>query len=355
MNINVAVRVRPFIRFELQSADNQCCIDIEGNSTIITDPKSLESEQFLFNNSFWSHDGFVEREDGLCLRTSSKFAGSEDINEEYSTKLLNNLLEGYNSCIFSYGQTASGKTFSMYGIGNTQGIIPYTCEKLLSRLNNLSENEILISMYEIYTEEIYDLLVPKTSWPKHGLKIRTNSDHEFFVENLSKHPVRSPEDFQELIRRGSTNKRSFQALMNQIAGYSHVFLILELKQRVNQEDKVLEMSSFITFADLAAKQRVFACATLEKYVISLNSSIAALQTVVKNLANPASRGGVIRYRESALTRILANALGGNCKTYMICTLSPSSKYYEDTKKDLKFASVVKKIRNQPVPNQYKEI
>lgn len=186
------------------------CVDMQGQTTVITDPKSGAPREFSFDYSFWSHDQFEEDENGYFVPSNPKYADQTFVYQNLGVEVLNNAWEGYNCCLFAYGQTGAGKSYSMVGYGANKGIIPVSSEEVFTRISaNTNPNlvyEVTVSMLEIYNERVQDLLIPVHNRPSGGLKIRESKAVGVFVENLSKHAVGSYAEIEHMMEVGNTHR-----------------------------------------------------------------------------------------------------------------------------------------------------
>ncbi len=360
MSIKVGVRVRPFN--DREKKNNSVCI-IEMNSqnqTKIKDEKGNE-KTFTFDHSFWSHDGFRVLENGYFEPEGTEYADQKYVFNQVGKEILDNAWEGYHCCLFAYGQTGSGKSYSMVGYGANKGIVPISCDEIFTRIKNNKDKEksyeVQVSMLEIYNEKIQDLLIPAKNRPQHGLKIRESKVLGIFVDGLSKHPVTSYEEISKKMDEGYVNRTIGSTLMNATSSRAHTIVIIEFKQCTMVAGKKSEKLSMINLVDLAGSERAGSTgATGErlKEGCNINKSLLVLGNVINALADKALGKGknvLPPYRDSALTRILQNALGGNSKTVMICALSPASINYEETLSTLRYADRAKKIQNKAVVNE----
>lgn len=156
MSVKVAVRVRPFNEREKERGA-KCCIDMQGPSTLITDPSTNKERTFTFDYSFWSHDSFIEQPDGLLVPEGEKYADQRSVYNKLGTEVLDNAWDGYHCCLFAYGQTGSGKSYSMIGYGANKGIVPIATTEIFERIKetsipNQKWYEVSVSMLEIYNE-----------------------------------------------------------------------------------------------------------------------------------------------------------------------------------------------------------
>ena len=328
-------------------------------ATTLLDIKSGVTRDYTFDYSFWSHDGFIDI-NGVLEPADDHYADQRKVSSVLSKEILKNALEGYNCCLFAYGQTGSGKSYSMMGHGNNKGIIPISSQLLFKWVEETQGEsvsyEILFSMLEIYNERIQDLLVPVSQRPHDGLRVRESKVSGVFVENLSKRTVCSYEELEALMDLANTNRSIAATQMSIVSSRAHTILTIELKQIEIDGDSTSEQLSVITLVDLAGSEKLKqtgATGDRLKESNNINKSLVVLCSVIEALAERSkgtNRNIVIPYRDSALTRILSNSLGGNSKTVMMCTLSPASVDYEETLSTLRYADRVKKIQSKAVVN-----
>ncbi|XP_026192396.1 kinesin-like protein KIF13A [Cyclospora cayetanensis] len=365
-SVKVAVRVRPFNDRE-KNMNALLCISMEGQSTTIenNDGGRNATRTFSFDYSYWSHDGFEVENSGYCRPTLAKYADQQRVYQDIGKDVLNNAFEGYNACLFAYGQTGSGKSYSMVGYGANKGIIVRACEEIFQRIEqNIYPNirgEVSVSMLEIYNEQVQDLLQPMEKRPKGGLKIRHTPQLGTFVQNLSKCPVNSYEEIKAKLDEGTANRTVGATLMNATSSRAHTVLQIFFRQVTidsSSGEPVSQKLSEINLVDLAGSERAGSTGATGdrlKEGCAINQSLSALGNVISALADKAvgklKPGQVVPYRDSALTRILQTALGGNSKTCMIAALSPASVNYEETLSTLRYADRVKQIKNNAVVNE----
>ena len=360
MSIVVGVRVRPFNTRE-KDRNSICCIEMPGsNQTIIRDELGKE-KKFTFDHSFWSHDGFRVLEDGYMEPDDDKYADQKIVFDTVGKQILDNAWLGYHCCLFAYGQTGSGKSYSMVGYGANKGIVPISCDEIFKRIGMNKDPdksfEVQVSMLEIYNEKVQDLLIKPDKRPPSGLKIRESKILGIFVDGLSKHPVTSYEQISNKMDEGYNNRTIGSTLMNATSSRAHTIVTIEFRQITMVAKKKSEKLSMINLVDLAGSERsgsTGATGDRLKEGCNINKSLLILGNVINCLADKAigkNKNMLPPYRDSALTRILQNALGGNSKTVMICALSPASINYEETLSTLRYADRAKKIQNKAVINE----
>lgn len=353
MSVQVAVRVRPFNSRELKESPI-LCVDMVGAQTIIF--KEEKRRPFTFDYSFWSHDEFEERDDGMLVPTSDKYADQVLVYDQIGKDVLKNAFLGYNVCLFAYGQTGAGKSYSMVGYEVNKGIVPMACEEIFTKIegnaNNKMTYEVNFSMIEIYNEKVQDLLIPQSERTKSGLAIREHKKYGFFVEGLKKFPVEDYNMIEHYIDMGTQNRTVESTKMNATSSRAHTIIQIEFKQTETVDDQKMSKTSVINLVDLAGSERqskTKASGDRLKEGSNINKSLTILGRVISTLADNSSitkksKKKKVPFRDSSLTKILSNALGGNSKTYMICAISPSVNNYEESLTTLRYADQAKKIK-----------
>ncbi|XP_026202156.1 kinesin-like protein KIF1A isoform X10 [Anabas testudineus] len=359
-SVKVAVRVRPFNSREI-GKESKCIIQMSGNTTTIINPKQAkDNKSFNFDYSYWSH---TSPED---VNYASQMQVYKDIGEE----MLLHAFEGYNVCIFAYGQTGAGKSYTMMGkqdVKDQKGIIPLMCEDLFTKINDNTDNSmsysVEVSYMEIYCERVRDLLNPKN---KGNLRVREHPLMGPYVEDLSKLAVTSYNDIQDLMDSGNKARTVAATNMNETSSRSHaVFNIIFTQKRHDAEtDNTSEKVSKISLVDLAGSERADstgAKGTRLKEGANINKSLTTLGKVISALAEVDSGPNknkkkkkvesFIPYRDSVLTWLLRENLGGNSRTAMVAALSPADINYDETLSTLRYADRAKQIRCNAVINE----
>ena len=271
---------------------------------------------------------------------------------------VESVLSGYNSTIFAYGQTGTGKTFTMEGftfdyLDPNRGIIPRTIEDIFKYIeNNTNSNTTFIiraTYLQIYNEQISDLLKPE----KKNLSIRESKQKGLYVESLSEWAVRSPNDIYALLERGSQSRAKANTHMNDVSSRSHAVFSIQVEQMENgQSGKSIKVGK-LNLVDLAGSERIkVSGATGQQLEESkkINKSLSALGNVIYALTDSKGRTH-IPYRDSKLTRLLENSLGGNCRTTMIGMISPAECSFSESLSTLNFAKRAKSIKNRAIVNE----
>lgn len=358
-NVQVAVRVRPFNQRE-KDANSKCILKMEGGSTVITNPHNGDTKTFTFDHSYWSHDGFNERNDSVLIpeSESSNYADQQLVFNQLGRQVLDNAWEGYNSTLFAYGQTGSGKSYSMLGYGANKGIVPIACGELFKAIekadkSNGRQMQVTFSMLEIYNENVRDLLAHNAKAPQGGLKVRQDRNQAFYVPDLRQLPCQDYKAIERLMEQGTINRTTASTNMNATSSRSHMVITIKFKQVFNNDlGESTTKTSEINLVDLAGSERAKSTGATGdrlKEGSAINQSLLSLGSVIEALAegNPKK---TVPYRSSVLTKLLKSALGGNSKTVMIAALSPADINYEETLSTLRYADRAKKIQNKAVIN-----
>lgn len=351
--MKVAVRVRPFNSRET-SKESKCIIQMQGNSTSIINPKNPKEapKSFSFDYSYWSH---TSPEDPC-------FASQSRVYNDIGKEMLLHAFEGYNVCIFAYGQTGAGKSYTMMGKQEESqaGIIPQLCEELFEKINDNSNEEmsysVEVSYMEIYCERVRDLLNPKN---KGNLRVREHPLLGPYVEDLSKLAVTSYTDIADLMDAGNKARTVAATNMNETSSRSHaVFTIVFTQKKHDTEtDLSTEKVSKISLVDLAGSERADstgAKGTRLKEGANINKSLTTLGKVISALAEVSKKKkktDFIPYRDSVLTWLLRENLGGNSRTAMVAALSPADINYDETLSTLRYADRAKQIKCNAVINE----
>ncbi|XP_061869147.1 kinesin-like protein KIF1B isoform X1 [Colius striatus] len=352
-SVKVAVRVRPFNSRET-SKESKCIIQMQGNSTSIINPKNPKEapKSFSFDYSYWSH---TSPEDPC-------FASQNRVYNDIGKEMLLHAFEGYNVCIFAYGQTGAGKSYTMMGKqeDGQAGIIPQLCEELFEKINDNSNEEmsysVEVSYMEIYCERVRDLLNPKN---KGNLRVREHPLLGPYVEDLSKLAVTSYTDIADLMDAGNKARTVAATNMNETSSRSHaVFTIVFTQKKHDTEtDLSTEKVSKISLVDLAGSERADstgAKGTRLKEGANINKSLTTLGKVISALAEVSKKKkktDFIPYRDSVLTWLLRENLGGNSRTAMVAALSPADINYDETLSTLRYADRAKQIKCNAVINE----
>ncbi|CRG91710.1 hypothetical protein PISL3812_08761 [Talaromyces islandicus] len=338
---------------------------MKGSQTVLTTPPGAEEKLrkggikgsvdgpkiFAFDRSYWSFD-----------KSSQNYAGQNNLFDDLGTPLLENAFEGYNNCIFAYGQTGSGKSYSMMGYGKEHGIIPNICQDMFKRIDTIQQNKDLtctveVSYLEIYNERVRDLLNPAN---KGHLKVREHPSTGPYVEDLAKLVVRSFSEIENLMDEGNKARTVAATNMNETSSRSHAVFTLTLTQKRHDAETSMDTEKVakISLVDLAGSERATstgATGARLKEGAEINRSLSTLGRVIASLADLSSgkgkKGALVPYRDSILTWLLKDSLGGNSMTAMIAAISPADINFEETLSTLRYADSAKRIKNHAVVNE----
>lgn len=344
-NVKVLVRVRPRIAREVE-LNSSVLVKMKGDITQLHNPNPVEfsspakvrkttdefnDKTFTFDHSLWS----VSKED-------PHFKSQEDTYGLIGKEILEHTLSGYNTCIFAYGQTGSGKSYTMMGSEQDPGIIPKTCEDLfqeIAKFDIRQRAQVKVSYFEIYNEQVRDLLVASDK----PLRVREDPKTGPYVDQLSEFPIESFEDFKKFMKAGNENRTVASTKMNDQSSRSHAVFTIYVRTTEfnNNEDLVKERVSCLRLVDLAGSERANSTGTSGirfKEGSNINKSLTTLGRVISALSD----GQKPPYRDSTLTWILKESLGGNSKTAMIACISPCD--YDETLSTLRYATIAKKVK-----------
>ncbi|KAF5188121.1 Kinesin-like protein [Thalictrum thalictroides] len=275
------------------------------------------------------------------------------VYEHLTKDIIRAAVDGFNGTAFAYGQTSSGKTFTMNGSDNDPGIVPLAVKDIFHNIMMMTDREFLIrvSYLEIYNEEIKDLLAPDDQ----KLQIHESLERGIFVAGLREEIVNSAEQVLQLIQSGEVNRHFGETNMNTRSSRSHTIFRMVIESKGKDRSSTADYScvdairvSVLNLVDLAGSERIVktgAGGVRLKEGKYINKSLLVLGNVINKLSDGGKQRGHIPYRDSKLTRILQPALGGNAKTSIICTIAPEEVHIEETRGTLQFASRAKRITN----------
>lgn len=341
----------------------KCIVEMRDNQTVLTPPpdapvakgaKDHGQKVFAFDRSYWSFN-----------KDDASYAGQENLHDDLGKPLLDNAFQGYNNCIFAYGQTGSGKSYSMMGYGKEHGIIPKICQDMFERIKEIQVRDpatrctVEVSYLEIYNERVKDLLNPGT---KGNLKVREHPSTGPYVEDLAKLVVGSFNEIENLMDEGNKARTVAATNMNATSSRSHaVFTLMLTQKKLDTETKMeAEKVAKISLVDLAGSERANstgATGARLKEGAEINRSLSTLGRVIAALADLSGgkkkkgAAGQVPYRDSVLTWLLKDSLGGNSMTAMIAAISPADINYDETLSTLRYADSAKRIKNHAVVNE----
>ncbi|NWU62971.1 KI18A protein, partial [Pterocles burchelli] len=347
-HVKVVVRVRPESQKE-KEGNFRKVVHVVDQHILVFDPK--EEEVTFFHGKRLTHRDISKRQqkdlkfvfDAVFAESSSQL----EVFENTTKAVIDSFLNGYNCTVLAYGATGAGKTHTMLGSPEDPGVMYLTMMALYNSMDQIKEDKICnvaVSYLEVYNEQIRDLLV--NSGP---LAVREDSQQGVVVQGLTLHQPKSAEEILQMLDYGNKNRTQHPTDVNASSSRSHAVFQIYLRQQdktasINQNVRVAKMS----LIDLAGSER--ASATNAKGArfregTNINRSLLALGNVINALADPKSKKQHIPYRNSKLTRLLKDSLGGNCRTIMIAAVSPSFLFYDDTYNTLKYANRAKDIKS----------
>ncbi|CEP21674.1 unnamed protein product [Cyberlindnera jadinii] len=346
-NVQVFARVRLKLKREEGHA---VLVEMKDQTTTLMPPRLpvnsspskkqiQEPKEFHFDHSMCSLDPVDE-----C------FVSQEKCFDLCAGELLKHTLNGYNTCIFAYGQTGSGKSYTMMGTQREPGIIPRCCEELFDACTAMPESskaQMTVSFFEIYNEQVRDLL--KTHEVNSQLRVREDPVTGPYIEGLQSFPIQVVDDFVNYMKIGNKNRTTGATKMNDKSSRSHaVFTVsIRITEFDSNEYLVRETNSCLRLVDLAGSERADATGATGvrfKEGSNINKSLTTLGRVFTSL----TKNEKPPFRDSTLTWLLKESLGGNSKTAMIACISPVD--YDETLSTLRYASLVKKIRLEATKN-----
>ncbi|KAL5114141.1 hypothetical protein ACEQ8H_007985 [Pleosporales sp. CAS-2024a] len=312
-----------------------------------------DDKEFTFDRSYWSHD-----------EADPHYAHQEDVYRSFGEEFLDHNFEGYHTCIFAYGQTGSGKSYTMMGTPDNPGLIPRTCQELFDRIAHEPRPDtsyhVQVSYFEVYNEHVRDLLTPRTNPPIY-LKIRESQTDGVYVQGLTETEIKSYADIERLLRVGDLSRTVASTKMNDTSSRSHAVFTIRLRQITHSllSDETIERTSRMRLVDLAGSERAKSTEATGQRLKEggqINKSLTTLGRVIAALADPRRQGAkgrrprdVVPYRDSVLTWLLKDSLGGNSKTAMVACIAPAD--YEETLSTLRYADQAKRIRTRALVNQ----
>lgn len=333
--IKVAVRVRPLLNIKTEM-NTEDILKVDQNAASILAQTYTNIQQFAYDYAF------------------PKDCTQLEVYEQSAKEIIDSFLEGYNGTIFAYGQTGSGKTYTMYGIGDgpIRGILPRSISQVFDYVERHKPDtlfDITASYVQIYEDKILDLLnTDFRNAPKIILK-EDPAHSSFIMENNIVYSVESIDTMNYILSEGAKNRKIRKTNMNVASTRAHTILTIWIKQ--TKSDK--KIYSRLNLVDLAGSERIKKAETEGEGIIettAINSSLFVLGNCISALTSLHNKAGKIPYRESPLTKLLKDSLGGNARTLMIATLSPSSFNASETINTMWYAQKAKFIKNKAIIN-----
>ncbi|KOC59581.1 Kinesin-like protein KIF3B [Habropoda laboriosa] len=280
-------------------------------------------------------------------------SSQQDLYEETVRPLVSSVLDGFNGTIFAYGQTGTGKTYTMEGLKNDherRGVIPRSFEHIFNHISRSENMQYLVraSYLEIYQEEIRDLLQPDQSL---RFELKEKPDTGVFVKDLSTSVCKSAAEIQQLMDTGNQNRTIGATNMNEHSSRSHAIFLITIEMGSIGDNGGIRVGR-LNLVDLAGSERqskTGASGKRLKEASKINLSLSALGNVISALVD--GKTTHVPYRDSKLTRLLQDSLGGNSKTIMVANIGPASYNYDETLTTLRYANRAKNIKNKPRINE----
>ena len=353
-NVRVMVRVRPLNDRE-KDADPELGVQVTSETTLTVVPPSKKEgasqKEFGFDHILWS----------LSSPESPApvpFSDQEAVYKTVGLPLVDSMFKGYNVCLFAYGQTGAGKTFSMMGLTHMEamrGIIPRMCDDVFKRIseaacsgNKKTTYAVKVAMLEIYHDHVQDLLKARSA----NLKIRMDPKKGPLVQDLSEKDVTSSQEVAQVLETGSINRTVAATSMNAVSSRAHTVVQFSIDMvdhmgRIGAKPISRSRCSRALLADLAGNERIMKGGGGRLKDDGIASALSALETVIRQLAKKDKH---IPYRSNNLTIMMCQGLGGSCHTTMLAPISPAGVNYQETRSTLEFASIARQIVNKPRVN-----
>ncbi|KAI8924408.1 P-loop containing nucleoside triphosphate hydrolase protein [Entophlyctis helioformis] len=342
----VSVRIRPLSQKEL-AKDNVTAIATspDDKTVVVYDPNDDFLEDILRKDR--------QREKYFAFDNVFSESASQDLVFDKTVRhLIDSVLHGFNATVFAYGATGAGKTYTMMGTEACPGIMVLTLADLFAKIAGDNEGgagsfEVVLSYLEIYNENIRDLLSGKPDY----LELREDAVRGVVVAGIMYVPARSPEEVLAFLRKGNKNRCQEATGANEVSSRSHAILQVFVTHRTVDQAGGQNVHRFakLSMIDLAGSER--AAETNNRGIrmlegANINRSLLALGNCINSLIEPGRKNKYVNYRDSKLTRLLKDSLGGNCRTVMIANISPASSHFDETLNTLKYASRARTIKTK---------
>jgi kinesin family protein 3/17 len=339
--VKVVVRCRPLNQKEV-SDGHTCCVDMFPNKGLVE----------IKNPSLGPTDPLKTFTFDAVYDCNSK---QTDLYAETFAPLVDSVLDGFNGTIFAYGQTGTGKTYTMEGVKDDpgqRGVIPNSFDHVFSHIAKSCDQQYLVraSYLEIYLEDVRDLLAKDQT---KNLELKERPDTGVYVKDLSSFVCKSVSEIEHVMAVGNQNRSVGKTEMNEHSSRSHAIFIITVEcSELDTEGQAHIRVGKLNLVDLAGSERqakTGAVGERLKEATKINLSLSALGNVIASLVD--GKSSHIPYRDSKLTRLLQDSLGGNARTVMVANLGPASYNYEETVTTLRFANRAKNIKNKPRINE----
>ncbi|NWS45258.1 KIF4 protein, partial [Probosciger aterrimus] len=336
--VRVALRCRPLVPKEISEGCQTCLSFVPGEPQVVVGNDKSFTYDYVFDPS-------VEQEEVFNTAVSS---------------LIQGIFKGYNATVLAYGQTGSGKTYSMGGTYTASqedepsvGVIPRVIKLLFKEKEQRQDWEFVlkVSYLEIYNEDILDLLCPSTERPSQ-ISIREDPKEGIKIVGLTERNVACAQEMVFCLEQGNNSRTVASTAMNSQSSRSHAIFTICIDQK-KKSDKNSSFHSKLHLVDLAGSERqkkTKAEGDRLKEGININRGLLCLGNVISALGDENKKGSFVPYRDSKLTRLLQDSLGGNSHTLMIACVSPADSNLEETLNTLRYADRARKIKNKPIVN-----
>ncbi|XP_044184034.1 kinesin-like protein KIF18A isoform X2 [Acropora millepora] len=354
-NMKVVVRVRPLNSVEV-SKQSSTSVRVMDERVLVFDPKDDSIDYFQGDQRRRKSQFLTRRARDLRFmfdRVFDRGASNRDVFEQTTNTIIDGVLGGYNCSVFAYGATGAGKTFTMLGDSTNPGVMFLTMMELYSKINASKDeksSDVAVSYLEVYNETIRDLLMPGQP-----LAVREDPVRGVCVSGLTLHKPVSAEELLGMLEFGNNNRTQHPTDANAQSSRSHAVFQVFVRQR----DRTASLKAKFTMGkmsliDLAGSERAIVTSNSGarfREGANINKSLLALGNCINALSDKENKAGHIPYRDSKLTRLLKDSLGGNCRTVMIAAVSPSDLSYEDTYNTLKYADRAMNIKCKVIKNE----
>lgn len=344
--MKIAVFVRALNKKESEDKEERV-VWAKDNEVRVLNPETRTEKGFKFD---YTSCGETQRDIEATVGSSQGLKGVGNF-------VLSSCFGGYNTCVFSYGACGTSKTNIMYGTEDSQGLVLWICENLFKKASSYDSDTSFraeISFLEINQEFVKDLLGRKRNW-QDSLRVCEHKELGVYVDKLSKHIVTDVSELFGLLEKGKKNRSICSRSSNSSSSNSHTIFTVRLTQARLEDTLPCEMLSTINLVDLTGSKSVYNecvdnCSTLDT-----DKSLMTLERVISTLASRSSDSSAsntgIPYQDSALTWILKDCFGGNCRSVMLAAVSPSAACHGETLHTLRFANLAKNVINTPRVNE----
>lgn len=329
-NLRVAIRFRPVNKVEHKQPGNKVCVKTAMGKACKVYRDNMPSATFTFDQVY------------------APGVAQQDVYNYTGKPLVEQVFEGFNSTIFAYGQTGSGKTYSMMGVAGSEehaGMIPRICRDVFDRIESDKSGDkfrVFVSMLQIYCERVADLFNPMND----NMRLREEKGGRVYAQGMTRNAAFTAAEVMDFIDDGCNNRATSATSMNAESSRSHMVVILELERLKASGGKVLSSCKMVDLAGSEKTTKTNATGDRLREAKSINKSLTQLGTVMKALTD--AKATFVPYRDSKLTMLLKDSLGGNSKTSLLCATSPCSYNVEETMSTLRFAALAKKVKTKAV-------